>query len=343
MAEPRRLRFGLIGAGYWAPFQLSGWAELGRAECVAICDRELSKAQSLADRFAVPQAFADAEQMIRETELDFVDIAASPAAHPGLVRIAAANRRNVVCQKPLAGSLAEATSLVATCRQADVSLLVNENFRWQAPIRAAREVLAGGEVGEVFRARLQFVNSFPVFDNQPFLAKLERFILSDVGTHILDIARYLFGEPKSVYCRTRRVNARICGEDVATVVLGLPQGATVICELSYASRTEHERFPQTFALIEGTHGSLELATDFWLRVTTERGTMARRVPPPQYSWASPNHAVVHASIVDCQRNLFRQLAGEGPAETTGEDNLQTLRLVYSAYESAETGAVVTIT
>jgi predicted dehydrogenase len=232
--------------------------------------------------------------------------------------------------------------MVDSCRRAGVPLLVNENFRWQTPIREAKRVLAAGTIGRVFRAHVVFANSFPVFDNQPFLRELEQFILTDVGTHILDVARFLFGEPSSLYCRTRRVNSTIRGEDVATVLLEQTDGPTVICELSYASRTEEERFPQTFVHAEGDRGSLSLTTDYWLRVTTAEGTHSRRCPPPRYSWADPAYEVVHASIVDCQRNLLAGLRGEHPAETTAEDNLKTLRLVYAAYDSAANDRVVVL-
>ena len=336
------LRFGMIGAGFWSAYQLAGWRELEGAKCVAVCNRTRDKAEKLAARCGVPAVFDDPRRMLDECELDFVDVVTDVGAHAEFVQLAAAHKKPVVCQKPLARTLAEAQSMVATCRTAGVPLLVNENFRWQTPLRAVREVLISGRIGQVFRARVQFNCSFPVFDNQPSLGELEQFILTDVGTHTLDVARFLFGEPESVYCRICRVNPTIRGEDVATVILGLADDVTVICELSYASRTEHERFPETFILAEGTKGSLELAGDYGLRVTTREGTVSRRVPPPRYDWADPAYDVVHASIVDCQRNLLAHLAGTGVAETTGEDNLRTLRLVFAAYESAASGQVVAV-
>jgi 4-hydroxy-3-polyprenylbenzoate decarboxylase len=96
--------------------------------------------------------------------------------------------------------------------------------------------------GTPFRARIDYCNSFPVFDNQPFLKELTEFILTDIGTHILDTARFLFGDVETLFCRTYRVHADIQGEDVATVMLGHVDGATVTCEMSYASRVEHDRF-----------------------------------------------------------------------------------------------------
>jgi predicted dehydrogenase len=66
------------------------------------------------------------------------------------------------------------------------------------------------------------------------------------------------------------------------------------------------------------------------------------VKPPHYSWADPAYDVVHASIVPCNANLLKALKGEGQAETTGEDNLKTVRLVFAAYRSAQQNQAVEI-
>ena len=117
--------------------------------------------------------------------------------------------------------------------------------------------------------------------------------------------------------------------------------ATVVCNMAYAENAlERERFPETFAFIEGDKGSAELCPDYWVRVTTEAGTLAKRSPPPRYAWADPAYDVVQASMVPCLENLLQALRGEGAAETTGEDNLKTLQLVYASYDSARTGQVV---
>jgi len=330
----RDLQFALLGAGFWSTFQLAGWYEVGGARCVGVYNRTRSRAEALARRFDIPAVYDDPREMLEKERPDFADVVTDAGTHGKFTRMAAELGIPVVCQKPLAPSLEEALQMEAACRKAGVPLLVNENFRWQTPIRTFHGMLKSGVIGRVFRGHVIFASSFPVFDNQPFLKELDRFILTDVGTHILDVARFLFGEAESLYARTSRVNPGIRGEDVATVVLGMKDGATVICELSYASRWEHERFPETYLLAEGERGSLELGPDYWIRATTADGTRARRHPPPRYGWADPAYDVVHASIVDCQRNLLEFLREGKPAETTAEDNLKTLRLAYGAYDSA---------
>jgi predicted dehydrogenase len=123
-------------------------------------------------------------------------------------------------------------------------------------------------------------------------------------------------------------------------MLGMASGATVTCEMSYASRVEHDRFPETFVLAEAERGSVELGPDYWLRVTTAEGTRAKRCPPPFYAWADPRYALAQVSGVACNANLLGALRGQAPAETTGEDNLKTLQLVFGAYDSARTGQAI---
>jgi predicted dehydrogenase len=336
------LRFAILGTGFWARFQLAGWQELDGVECVALYNRTRAKAEALAQEFGVAAVYDDVEELLRHERLDFVDVITSAETHSRFVRLAAVQGVPVICQKPMATSLGEAETMVRVCRETGLPFFVHENWRWQTPIREVKQVLDAGQIGTPFRARIHFCSSFPVFDNQPFLKELEQFILTDIGSHILDVARFLFGEAESLYCQTHRVHRDIRGEDVATVIIRMGDRITVVCEMSYASRTEHERFPETYIFIEGELGSLELGPDFWIRLTTEEGTLARRCPPPRYAWADPVYDVVQSSIVACNANLLQALRGKEPAETTGEDNLRTVRLVFAAYESADSGQVIII-
>ena len=185
----------------------------------------------------------------------------------------------VICQKPMATSLDEAEGMVAACRKSSTPFFVHENWRWQAPIREVRHILDDGLIGRPFRARIDMISGFPVFQNQPFLQDLEQFILADLGSHILDVARFLFGEARRLYCQTQRVHVGIRGEDVATVVLTTDRDVNVVCQMAYAeNHLEHECFPQTLLFIEGTRGSMELAPDYWVRLTAENGTLAPPLP-----------------------------------------------------------------
>ena len=335
-------RFAILGTGFWSRFQLAGWQELDGVECVALYNRTRPKAEALAREFGVPAVYDEPEELLRRQHLDFVDIITHVDVHSELVHLAARYGIPVICQKPMASDLETARQMVEVCRAADIPFMIHENWRWQFPIQEVKRALGEAGVGRPFRAHIVYANSAPVFDNHPYLKELEQFILNDMGSHILDVARYLFGEARTVYCQTTRVHADIRGEDVATVMLGMQDGATVLCSLSYASRVEHDRFNETYIMVECEYGSIELGPDYWVRVTTERGTLVRRCAPRRYAWADTAYAAIHPSIVTCNAHLLHALQSGQPAATSGDDNLRTMRLVHAAYESAHSGGVVTV-
>jgi D-apiose dehydrogenase len=339
-ANVSRLRFAVFGAGFWARYQLAAWKQLDKADCVAICDPHLDRAKELARQMGIPAAYASAEALLEKERPGFVDIITAPETHAELTTLAAHRNCNIICQKPMAASLSEADRMLADCSRAGVSLYIHENWRWQTPIRQLAACLVSGEIGQPVRARMEFITAFDDYINQPFLKEIEHLVLTDTGTHILDTARFLFGDVESLYCQTRRVKSDLKGEDMATVVLKTVTNVTVICEMALARiPMEHDYFPQTLIRVEGEHGTAELGPNFWLRVTTTKGTMSRRYPPPRYSWTDPEYDVVQSSMVPCLENLLAGLEGRGQVETTANDNLKTLRLVYAAYESAASDQV----
>ena len=111
-------------------------------------------------------------------------------------------------------------------------------------------------------------------------------------------------------------------------------------EMSYASILEYEPFPQTFILVEGENGSIHLTKDCQLHITSRAGTEIISARPKEYPWADPKYSLVHASIVECNRNLLGALTGTALAETTGRDNFETVRLVHASYASARKNELI---
>jgi predicted dehydrogenase len=328
------LRIAVLGCGFWSRFQIPAWLEIEDVCCVAVCDVDAEKSRVAAARFKIPESYTDPAELMAKVRPDAVDIVSSPQTHAEMVELTSAQGVATICQKPMATDFATAEKMVRSCTERAVPFFVHENWRWQNPIRELKRVLDSGEIGQLFRARIDFNTSFPVFENQPSLRELPELILADLGVHLLDTVRFLFSEADRLTCQIHRVTSGIAGEDVATVLLAMENGMTVCCNLSFASRLEAERFPETLILVEGEKGSVELATDYWIRRTNDKETRAVRYPPKSYPWADPNYALVHASIVECHRNLAGALRGKCRGETTGADNLESLRLVFAAYESA---------
>jgi predicted dehydrogenase len=335
------LKFAVMGTGFWSHYQIPAWFEVGGVKLVAAYNRTVSRAEKVAEKFNIPRVYGDPEELFEKETLDFVDIITEIPVHAPFVYLAAKHKVPVICQKPLAPDYETAQKMVAACEEAGIPLFVHENFRYQTPLRALKGVLDEGHIGQPVRARIQFVHGMAdfVWENQPMLKKLERFALMDLGSHLLDLARFFFGEPQSLYCQHFQIRDDIAGEDAASVVLKIGD-MMCACDISYSSKTEWGHFPETFVYIEGKKGTLELGPDHSIRVTTDGGTHARTYTPPRYAWADPDYNVVHVSMVPIHRDFLKAFETGQPPETSGEDNLKTMRLVFAAYESAERNQVI---
>jgi predicted dehydrogenase len=337
----RKLRFAVIGCGFWSKFQIGAWSELPEVELVAVFNRTLSKAQKIADYFNVPAVYDNAEELFRNEKLDFVEIITDVDTHAHFVELAVKSGiKSVICQKPMAPDFKTAERMVNLCRSAGTNLYIHENYRWQAPVRRFKEIIDSGVIGKPFKARVSFLSGFPVFDNQPFLRELDHFILTDMGSHILDVIRFLFGECESLWCQTKAINPGIKGEDLATAFLRMKSGIPVYTEMSYASVVEHDSFSTVHILVEGEKGSIYLGPGFGIRTTTRNGTVSELVKFPSYSWADPDYIVNHESGIHINRNILNDMLGKGKAENTGSDNFETVKLVWACYASAETGKII---
>lgn len=279
-----RKRGAVVGCGFFAVNHLNGWKELhDRAEIVAVCDLDKAKAISAAERFHIAEAYSDVERMLSAVKPDFVDIVTTVPSHRPLVELCARHGVAAIVQKPLANDWADATALVGAMASVGRTLMVHENFRFQRPILRARQIFASGEMGRPTWGRFHWRTSFDIYAGQPYLRETKRFILMDIGVHVLDVARAFLGEADSVYCLTQSIKQGIAGEDSATVLLGHRNGATSVCDFTYESRQTPDPFPQMLLHVEGTEGSIILDTGYRLTITTNKGSRVEMVPPAPLS------------------------------------------------------------
>ena len=332
--ELRELRGGLIGCGFFAQNHLHAWREIDGVKLVATCDLDIQKAQQASVDFQIPQAYSDAAQMFERERLDFVDIVTTMPSHRALVELAARHRVPVIVQKPFAPTWADCTAMVQACRVAGVPLMVHENFRFQAPMLAVKRVLQSGAIGTPTFGRISFRTGHDIYGKQPYLANEERFILLDLGIHVLDLARVFLGEVQTVQCQTQSIKPGLRGEDMATVLLRHAGGATSVVDCSYASKVWPDLFPQTLVTVEGTRGSVALRQDFQLDVVSDGRVHTEDVSTPLRSWTSLPWHVAQESVLNTQRHWIDCLRRGAEPDVSGADNLKTYALVEAAYESA---------
>ncbi|MCZ0963824.1 Gfo/Idh/MocA family protein [Paracoccus benzoatiresistens] len=322
----------LIGCGFFAQNQMHGWAGIEGVEIVAVCDRDPARRNETATRFGA-RPYADAAEMLAAEDLDFVDIATTVASHRPLVELAAQAGVHVICQKPFAETMEDARAMIAAVDAAGKILMVHDNFRWQSAVRAAIQAVRDGAIGTPFFGRVSFRSGYDVFSGQPYLATDPRFIIQDLGIHILDVARALFGDVTTLSATTRRINSKIRGEDVATMLLEHENGVTSVVDCSYATKRQPETFPETLLEIDGDKGTLRLDAGYRLVIQTGAEEV-RDVAPAVLPWAERPWHNIQKSVQLIQQHFVDCLRSGMQPETSGHDNLKTLALVEAAYQSA---------
>ncbi len=328
-------RFAVIGTGFFAQNHLHAWAEMDDVELVAVCDIDPARAAAAASQFG-GRAYTDARELFASEELDFVDIATTPPTHRMMVELAAAHAVPPICQKPLAWEMAEARAMVEACETAGVPFMVHENFRFQAPMRRIKSLLDDGAIGRPFFGRVSFRTAHDVYSAQPWLVDSERMIIVDVAVHLFDLAMCFMGEPHSLVTEALRVNSRIAGEDVATVLMRM-NDATCIVDASYETRSDHNTYPQTFVVLEGTRGTVALGPDYRLQVVNDQGVHEETLVIPDRGWTSEPWNAIQDSVYTTQRHWIQCLdTGEEP-ETSGRRTLRLLDVTLGAYASLDSG------
>jgi predicted dehydrogenase len=207
---------------------------------------------------------------------------------------------------------------------------------------AIRKVIDSGRIGTPFFGRISFRHDWDVYKNQPYLAEDKRLAIMDVGIHILDVARFYFGEVKRITCTTQRVNPRVAGEDVATMLLEHVNGMTSVVDCSFYTHLDPNPFPQTLVEVDGTGGSVRLSEGYRMTVTAGGQTVSDDVDAPLRHWATRPWHVVQDSVFNIQHHWVERLAQRGEPDTSGEDNLRTLQLVFAAYDSAASGRTIEV-
>ena len=324
----------MIGCGFFAQNHLHAWRDIEGVDVVALCDNDQSNLFATSKEFKIRRQFTDAVELFKYGQFDIVDIATTAPSHRSLVEMAAQHTKHIICQKPFAESVKDARAMVGAVEATGKTLMVHENFRWQSAVRAVIEELRKGTIGEPFFGRVSFRSGFDVFSGQPYLAEGERFIIEDLGIHILDIARALFGDVARISATKRRINPSIRGEDVATMFLEHTGGATCIVDCSYATRRQIEAFPETVIEVDGNKGTISLDLGYKMTVQANGQSEIRDLSPPLLPWASKPWHNIQESVRTIQEHFINCLHEGCEPETSGHDNLQTLSLVEAAYLSA---------
>ena len=324
------LRGTMIGAGYFAAFQAEAWNRLPSAEIVAVADAAPGKAAGFASRFNIPRAYQNADEMLDVEKPHFVDIVTRPEAHLPLTKLAAARGIHVICQKPMAPSMADCVAMCEACERAGVRLLVHENWRWQPWYRELKRLLADGVIGKPFQFsffwRTGDGRGPDAYPAQPYFRQMPRLMIYESLVHILDTFRFLGGEMQVQSCQTARLNPAIVGEDYALIVTRFQSGAVGLIDANRFTGPVPAPVAMGTCIVEGTDGVLRVSPTGEMFLTRAGGTEER------FPFTPLSEGYKGDSVYATQAHLFDALQSGVPAESEGRDYLRTVALVEACYE-----------
>ncbi len=339
-----QINIACIGAGYFAQFHLEAWKRIPEVNLVAICDQQQGKAAAFAEKYGIPKVYTQVDDLLEQEELDVIDIITPPETHFDLCEKAARKGVHIICQKPLAPTLDQATKMVQMIKDHGVRFMVHENWRFQPWYRQVKKMLNDGQIGPkihsiYFRMRMGDGWSPDAYlDRQPYFRDMPRLLVYETGIHFIDTFRYLVGEVESVYSDLRKLNNNIAGEDCGLLLFKFQNGARGIWDANRFNESNHSKPRYTFGemLLEGDKGAIRLYSDG--NITLQLlGKKEVRVP---YYHEDKNFAgdCVHAlqqHFVYCFLNQF-------PFENEGAEYLQNLVVQEAVYESTEKGLPINI-
>ncbi|MFJ5222443.1 Gfo/Idh/MocA family protein [Streptomyces sp. NPDC088400] len=378
----------MVGYAFMGAAHSQGWRTAGhvfdlpmRPTLAAICGRDPAAVRAAADQHGWAATETDWRALIARDDVRVVDICTPGDSHAEIAIAALEAGKHVLCEKPLANSVAEAEAMV---RAADAArtrgqlAMVGFNYRRVPAISYARKLIEEGRLGTLRHVRVTYLQDWLVDPDFPLTWRLKREhagsgALGDLGAHIVDLAQFLTGEPlvgvtalTETFVKERPVlsgaTAGLSGTggselgavtvDDATLFTGrLASGALASFE---ASRMAAGRKNALRLEINGERGSLafdlerlnELSFHDHTEPAATSGFRRILVTEPEHpyleAWWPPGHALGYEhTFVHQARDLVEAVATGTDPVPSFADGLQVQRVLAAVEDSAAKNAVYT--
>lgn len=327
------MRWALVGASTIAAEHMIGALRAAGQEPVVVVSGTRDHAEAFATAHGITRAETDLDAALTDPTIGAVYVSSTNEKHSAQTRVALAAGKHVLCEKPLAMTLAEATGMVRAAKAAGVVLATNHHLRCSGSHRTIRDLVARGAIGRVLSLRLFHAVHLP-----PHLRGWRITdpgagggVIPDITVHDADVARFLLAEtPVSVVAQMAASGLGQGVEDSAMSVWTMPSGAMVMA---------HESFTHPFAgsglELHGTEGSI-----FASGVMTQRPvgdiilvTARGREPVP-----FPDHDLYRQGVEE----FVAAVEGRGRVAASGEDGIASLAVALAVREAARTGQRQTV-
>ncbi len=350
LPENRKVPIGCIGSGFiMRDCQIPSYRLMG-LNPVAVASRNEEHAIEVAKRFRL-SAYPTYQNMLENDSIPVIDIAVPPDIQLGVIRdvVKHPHVRGILAQKPLGMNYAEAVEIVELCEQAGITLVVNQNMRYDQSIRACKSILRQNLLGEPVFATID-MRAIPHW--MPWQERLGWVTLRIMSIHHLDAFRFWFGDPVRVFASIRpdpRTEKKFAHSDgICTYILEYESGLRAASwddvwtgpalEGAEPDIGINWRVEGTEGLAKGTLGwpSYPKKTPSTLDFTTIHQPGIWHRPRWKQAWFPD-------AFAGPMCELLVSLETSQSANLNGRDNLKTMALVEACYLSAEEHRAVELT
>jgi predicted dehydrogenase len=226
METERMLKVGVVGCGYWGPKLARNFHELPDTELEWVCDFAQDRLDHLTSLYPTVKATRDYRELL-DSDVDAITIATPVSTHYRLTLEALRAGKHVLVEKPMAASVEEAEEVVAEAEQRRLTLMVGHTFEYNPAVEAVREIIASGELGEIY-----YVNGTRV---NLGLFQSDINVVWDLAPHDISMLLFILGlDPEAVSARGAVYVQRQKGiHDVAYVTLYFPNGVLADVRVSW--------------------------------------------------------------------------------------------------------------
>jgi predicted dehydrogenase len=304
---------------------------------VACYDINANTAKNVAAQHNIPKVYESLDDLLADPKVEIVDIAVPPWEQLAIVEKVAAAKKHMLCQKPLSDNFAQAVKIVELAKQAGVKQAINQQMRWDAGIRASKDLIKRGVIGQPTDAQIQVSVATP-WHMWPWLAAVPRLEITFHSIHYLDALRYLFGDPEWVTSRHARYanQGAVKGETKTITVLDYTSGLQILVSVNhyneYADPFATFRFIGTEGAIDGTIGLMynyPTGRPDTLEITSKQFGKGVKITPTLDEMWIPD------AFVGTMASLMQAIETDSePTDNSTADNLNTLRVANAAYISA---------
>jgi predicted dehydrogenase len=369
MNESSKIGVGMLGYQFMGKAHAHAYRALAHMdrppemlpELVSIAGRSEQPLAAAAARYGFAEHTTDWRELIADPRIGVFDNSGPNNLHAEPTIEAAEAGKHVICEKPLGRSAEEAHRIWRRVENAGVVHMCAFNYRFVPALRLARELIRAGDLGEVFHFRARYLQDWIADPDAPMAWRLTRAAagsgaLGDLGAHLVDLGRYLVGEPTSVTGSVRtfvpeRGGERVDVDDAFEATVEFESGAVGTIE---ASRFCTGRKNALALEINGSKGSLafELERINELQLYALDGSSATRgfrtilVTEPEHpflaNWWPPGHVLgwEHTFIHELHHLLAAVAEGRsvGPDGATFEDGYRAAEICDAILRAAETGS-----